>query len=82
MNEQQSVSGKAGKDLSARLDELESRMTFQDDLISALNDIVTRQDREMAILTVQVRGLVTRLSEMADTAAPGTSGEYENPPHY
>ena len=30
----------------ARLDELESRLAFQDDMIETLNETITRQDRE------------------------------------
>jgi uncharacterized coiled-coil protein SlyX len=52
----------------SRLDELESRAAFQDDLI------------EMAR---RVRALETRLAELAEAASlPGAGGGHEVPPHY
>ena len=65
-----------------RLDELESRLAFQDDLIESLNKVITRQDREITKLASQLKDLFTRISEQAETAAPGTSAEHEIPPHY
>jgi len=66
-----------------RLDELESRAAFQDDLIESLNQVVVRQDRELADLTRRVRELETRLADLADAATlPITGGGHEVPPHY
>lgn len=67
---------------SGRLDELESRLAFQDDLIENLNEVVIRQDRELVRLERRVRELETRLKEVAELAAdPGGAG-HEIPPHY
>ena len=65
-----------------RLDELESRLAFQDDLIESLNKVITRQDREITNMASQIKDLITRISEQAETAAPGTPAEHEAPPHY
>ncbi len=68
---------------SARLDELESRAAFQDDLIESLNQIVARQDRELADLARRVRDLETRLADLAEAASlPAATGGHEVPPHY
>jgi len=68
---------------SARLDELESRAAFQDDLIECLNEIVARQDRELADLARRVRDLETRLADLAEAASlPAAAGGHEVPPHY
>ncbi len=68
---------------SARLDELESRAAFQDDLIESLNEIVARQDRELADLVRRVRELETRLTDLAEAASlPAAAGGHEVPPHY
>lgn len=68
---------------TARLDELESRLAFQDDLIEHLNEAVIRQDRELGRLERRVRELETRLKEVADlAAAPGGAAGHEVPPHY
>ncbi len=69
-------------DFVKRLDELESRLAFQDDLIDSLNKVITRQDREITNMASQLKDLLTRISEQAETAAPGTSVEHEIPPHY
>ncbi len=69
-------------DFASRLDELESRLAFQDDLIESLNQVITRQDREITTMASQIKDLFTRISEQAETATPGTSAEHEIPPHY
>jgi SlyX protein len=69
-------------DLEQRLDELESRLAFQDDLIESLNEVITRQDREITNMASQLKDLFTRVSEQAETATPGTTAEHEIPPHY
>ncbi|MCH7506731.1 MAG: SlyX family protein [Proteobacteria bacterium] len=65
-----------------RLDELECRLAFQDDLIDSLNQVITRQDREITHMASQLKDLFTRISEQLETAAPGTSTKHEDPPHY
>lgn len=70
-------------DIESRLDELESRQAFQDDLIESLNQIVARQDQELARLELRVKALAEKLNELADsTALPGASSGHETPPHY
>jgi SlyX protein len=64
-----------------RLDELEARQAFQDDLIGKLNEVIARQDRELARLTLQLQALTEKLNDLAQ-AAPGATAEYEVPPHY
>ena len=65
-----------------RLDDLESRVAFQDDLIEGLNDVVARQDREIVVLMRRVRALEQLLAELDETAVTGTAGGHEIPPHY
>jgi SlyX protein len=69
-------------DFTNRLDELESRLAFQDDLIESLNQVITRQDREITTMASQIKDLFTRITEQAETATPGTPAEHEIPPHY
>ena len=67
----------------SRLDELESRLAFQDDLIESLNLVVARQDRELASLAQRVKALEARLTDLAEAASqPGGSAGHEVPPHY
>jgi len=68
---------------NSRLDELESRLAFQDDLIESLNRVIARQDRELAELTRRVGELETRLADVLDAAGPpGGPAGHEVPPHY
>ena len=69
-------------DIANRLDELESRLAFQDDLIESLNEVITRQDREITNMASQLKDLFSRISEQAETATPGAVAGHEIPPHY
>ena len=69
--------------IQRRLEELESRLAFQDDLIESLNDVVAKQDREIQDLRRTVKNMNERLRDLADSAsATGSSTEHEIPPHY
>ena len=65
-----------------RLDDLEARVAFQDDLIERLNDVVARQDREILALTRRVTALEQRLADLDESVAAGAAGGHEVPPHY
>ncbi len=69
--------------IESRLDELESRLAFQDDLIESLNETITRQDRELVRLELRVKSLGEKLNDFAESAAmPGAAPAHEVPPHY
>lgn len=69
-------------DEAVRLEEIESRQAFQDDLVERLNDIVARQDRELVSLARRVDALERRLAELDETASAAPAGGHEIPPHY
>lgn len=70
-------------ELNSRLDEAESRLAFQDDLIESLNAVVARQDREIARLQQRVQALEEKLTDLAESASlPGSAPGHEVPPHY
>ena len=73
---------KTDSDNTARLDELESRLAFQDDVIESLNEVVARQDREIALLTQRLADLSTKFEDLAAGAAPAAGMGDEPPPHY
>jgi len=74
---------KPDKDTLSRMDELESRLAFQDDLIENLNEVISRQDREILNLVQKLKELDGRINDLAaSAAAPGGSMEQEVPPHY
>jgi len=73
----------SGSETDHRLDELESRAAFQDDLIEQLNQVVARQDREILALRRRLEQLESRLRELAESAGPAAAaGGHEIPPHY
>jgi SlyX protein len=67
------------KQLSERIDALESRLTYQDETIEQLNQTITAQWKQIDALTRQLSGLSERLQE-AEANAPATANE--RPPHY
>ena len=67
------------KELSARIDELEARLAFQDDTIETLNATVTAQWLKIDALSRQVAALNDRLRE---TEASMPKPASEPPPHY
>ena len=64
-----------------RIEELESQLAFQDELIESLNGTVARQDGEILELKRQFSMLSERLKEIGD-ASPGSAVQDETPPHY
>ena len=66
---------------SKSIEELESQLAFQDELIESLNGTVAKQDGEILELKRQFSFLSERLKEIGD-ASPGTAPQDEAPPHY
>ncbi len=67
-------------DLESRVMDLETRLTFQDDTIQTLNDVLVEQQRIMERLQLQLRALAKRQEEMQ---VPMEASEDEAPPpHY
>lgn len=65
-----------------RLDELESRLLFQEDHLNTLNDVLAAQDMRMAELVRQVKQLEQQLKQNAGFAGGGDGLADEPPPHY
>ena len=65
--------------LSARIDTLETRLTFQDETIETLNNTITAQWQQIDALTRQVAGLNERLQQAENNASGARD---EPPPHY
>ena len=63
-----------------RMDELESQLAFQDELLASLNAIVAKQDGEIVQMRQQLEVLAARLRALAD-ALPAEMQD-EVPPHY
>ncbi|MFL1467501.1 SlyX family protein [Marinobacter sp. DUT-3] len=68
-------------DLEARLDELETRLAFQDDLINTLSDQVARQEMDIRELWEAKRLLNKQLKEVSPSNIKREEEETP-PPHY
>jgi len=55
------------KDLQARLDELETRLAFQDDIIHTLSEQVARQELDIRELWEAKKQLNTQLKEVSSS---------------
>lgn len=65
--------------------DLQSRFAFQEDNIQTLNDIVTRQQRQIDVLERELELHREKLTELIQSAAersPTASAIDERPPHY
>jgi SlyX protein len=67
------------RQLSERIDTLETRLAYQDETIEQLNQTITAQWKQIDALTRKVTELGDRLQE-AEANAPGPASE--RPPHY
>ena len=67
-------------DNDARLEELESKIAFQEDTIQKLNDVVIEQDARIHGLETSLRLLVENLRDRA--TATEIEPQDEPPPHY
>ncbi len=66
--------------IDERINELESRLAFQDDTIQALNDELVVQQRLIERLQMQVAALVKRQDEVSSQFGQAVSEA--PPPHY
>jgi len=66
--------------LSARIDDLEARLAYQDQAIEDLNATITEQWKQIETLTRHLAELRDRMSEAL--ADPGPQAPEPPPPHY
>jgi SlyX protein len=67
--------------MNERLTELEVRVAFQDQTIQDLNEVVTRQQREIDRLAQELEAVKSRLSGLAPSMVIPHEDE-KPPPHY
>lgn len=68
------------KAMKEKLVDLETRLSFQEDLLGAMNKRVVEQDNEIAKLQLQLQHLHRQLKE-SRSASEAEAGN-ERPPHY
>lgn len=66
--------------LEERVMELESRLAFQDDTLSTLNDVIVEQQRVVDRLQLQMTAMLKRYEEVMGQYE--ASEEEAPPPHY
>ena len=69
------------KQFTSQLIELQSQLAFQEDIVQALNDVVTRQQQQIDRLQEQSERFKLQL-ELAMTAFEGSEVIDQPPPHY
>lgn len=70
-------------DIENELIELQTRIAYQEDTISQLNQVITKQDGDIIQLQQQMRLLAKRLEELSVTQNDGAQEiTSERPPHY
>lgn len=65
----------------ARLIDIETKIAYQEHMISELNSVVIDQQTAIDDLKKTVQALALRVVEMSEAVAPSDSGP-EKPPHY
>ncbi|MGI4838561.1 MAG: SlyX family protein [Janthinobacterium lividum] len=66
--------------LESRVNDLESRLAFQDDTIQSLSDELIKQQRDIERLQARMAALIKRQEESAGQFEPGQ--QEAPPPHY
>ena len=67
--------------LTARVDELETRLAFLDDTLAALNEVVAAHDRHLLQAVDEMRRLRSDLQALRGALSPDPHDE-PPPPHY
>lgn len=71
----------SNRDLEARMDELETRLAFQDDIINTLSEQVAKQEMDIRELWEAKRQLNKQLKEVSPSNIKAEEDEAP-PPHY
>ena len=67
---------------SERITELEVRLAYQEDILDALDQVVSRQGERIDLLERMNRELYARLTEILDDHKGAKPGDEPPPPHY
>ena len=69
--------------MEEKLIELETKFSYQEDLLSDLNDIVAKQQLQLDELITEMSGIKEQLQDSAERGSAEGHGEQdEKPPHY
>ena len=68
--------------MEEKLIELETKYSFQEDLLQNLNEAIVKQQRELDRLRDEIKHLQNQLLDLAENSLGNTGAEIEKPPHY
>ena len=68
--------------LVARIDELETRLAFQEDTLAQLNDVITSQDGQIRALVARLKEVTEKYQDLSFEVQKGLKPGDEKPPHY
>ncbi|MFT7470884.1 MAG: SlyX protein [Kiritimatiellia bacterium] len=69
--------------MEEKLIELETKFSYQEDLLSDLNEIVAKQQRQLDELITEMSGIKEQLQDAVERGpAEGQEEQDEKPPHY
>lgn len=68
-------------DILARIESLEIKMAFQDDLVETLNSIVVKQQQQIELLQQQVKVLYQQIKSLQPSNIADAADDVP-PPHY
>ena len=61
--------------------EMQTQLSFQEDTIAQLNDVVTRQQKQIDVLEQSIEQLKKQLKDVVESE-PELQGDEPPPPHY
>ncbi len=67
--------------MEERIDTLEMAMSYQEDTVRTLNEVVIDQGKKIEELELQIRKLTQKLEDLIELAGED-SMPHERPPHY
>lgn len=65
-----------------RLADLEAKVTYQEDLIEALNKTAYQQQQKLEQLDAIIEALARQVRSLAEAGGDGKSPANDRPPHY
>tara|TARA_R110002073_G_scaffold257567_3_gene420336 strand:+ start:329 stop:538 length:210 start_codon:yes stop_codon:yes gene_type:complete len=69
--------------MEEKLIELETKFSYQEDLLADLNEIVVKQQRQLDALVRELSGIKAQLQEAVERGpGQGEFNQEEKPPHY
>jgi SlyX protein len=69
-------------EIDARIDELETRVAFQEDTLAQLNDLVAEQDARIRALVERFQDMAGKYQDLTYEMQKGANPADEKPPHY